>query len=142
MGKLAGKVTVSTAATSGMALAAAKLFVKEEGYVFITGRRKETLQDAVATFGKNVTGVQGDVSNLRGFEPLVRDGSRPAEEGRHVVQKALPLFDTGGSIILNRSIAGSNGFLAFGVYSASKAAVRSFPTPGLGSLRRGTSEST
>ena len=42
------------------------------------------------------------------------------------VQKALPLFNDGGSIIMNGSIAGSMGFPAFGVYSASKAAVRSF----------------
>ena len=42
------------------------------------------------------------------------------------VQKALPLFNDGGSIIMNGSIAGSMGFAAFGVYSASKAAVRSF----------------
>ena len=42
------------------------------------------------------------------------------------VQKALPLFQQGGSIILNGSIAGVKGFARFGVYSASKAAVRSF----------------
>jgi NAD(P)-dependent dehydrogenase (short-subunit alcohol dehydrogenase family) len=42
------------------------------------------------------------------------------------VQKALPLFRDGGSIILNASIAGSKGMEAFSVYSASKAAVRSF----------------
>ena len=42
------------------------------------------------------------------------------------VQKALPLFNDGGSIILNGSIASVKGFPAFGVYSASKAAVRSF----------------
>jgi len=42
------------------------------------------------------------------------------------VQKALPLFTDAGSIILNASIAGIKGFPAFGVYSASKAAVRSF----------------
>jgi NAD(P)-dependent dehydrogenase (short-subunit alcohol dehydrogenase family) len=42
------------------------------------------------------------------------------------VQKALPLFNDGGSIILNASIAGSRGFPAFSVYSATKAAVRSF----------------
>jgi NAD(P)-dependent dehydrogenase (short-subunit alcohol dehydrogenase family) len=42
------------------------------------------------------------------------------------VQKALPLFQNNGSIILNGSIAGSKGFGAFSVYSASKAAVRSF----------------
>ena len=42
------------------------------------------------------------------------------------VQKALPLFKDGGSIILNASIAGSKGMPAFSVYSATKAAVRSF----------------
>jgi NAD(P)-dependent dehydrogenase (short-subunit alcohol dehydrogenase family) len=42
------------------------------------------------------------------------------------VQKALPLFQDGGSIILNASIAGSKGFEAFSVYCATKAAVRSF----------------
>jgi NAD(P)-dependent dehydrogenase (short-subunit alcohol dehydrogenase family) len=42
------------------------------------------------------------------------------------VQKALPLFSNGGSIILNASIAASKGVPAFGVYNASKAAVRSF----------------
>jgi NAD(P)-dependent dehydrogenase (short-subunit alcohol dehydrogenase family) len=42
------------------------------------------------------------------------------------VQKALPLFRDGGSIILNASIAASKGMEAFSAYSASKAAVRSF----------------
>jgi NAD(P)-dependent dehydrogenase (short-subunit alcohol dehydrogenase family) len=42
------------------------------------------------------------------------------------VQKALPLFQDGGSNILNASIASIKGMEAFGVYSASKAAVRSF----------------
>jgi NAD(P)-dependent dehydrogenase (short-subunit alcohol dehydrogenase family) len=42
------------------------------------------------------------------------------------VQKALPLLVDGGSIILNASIVSSKGFHAFSVYSATKAAVRSF----------------
>jgi NAD(P)-dependent dehydrogenase (short-subunit alcohol dehydrogenase family) len=42
------------------------------------------------------------------------------------VQKALPLFRDGGSIILNASIASIKGIPSFSVYSASKAAVRSF----------------
>src|SRR5438477_12909866 len=42
------------------------------------------------------------------------------------VQKALPLFKDGGSIILNASIAGSKGLEALSVYNATKAAVRSF----------------
>jgi NAD(P)-dependent dehydrogenase (short-subunit alcohol dehydrogenase family) len=42
------------------------------------------------------------------------------------VQKALPLIPEGGSIILNSSIVGSKGLPANSVYSATKAAVRSF----------------
>jgi NAD(P)-dependent dehydrogenase (short-subunit alcohol dehydrogenase family) len=43
-----------------------------------------------------------------------------------VVQKALPLLNDGGSIILTSSIASMKGTPAFGVYAASKAAIRSF----------------
>src|SRR5215469_4563791 len=42
------------------------------------------------------------------------------------VQKALPLFQDGGSIILTASVGGSKGFEGVSVYSATKAAVRSF----------------
>jgi len=42
------------------------------------------------------------------------------------VQKAIPLFQDGGSVILNASTAGSKGVEAFSVYAATKAAIRSF----------------
>jgi NAD(P)-dependent dehydrogenase (short-subunit alcohol dehydrogenase family) len=42
------------------------------------------------------------------------------------IQKALPLMPDGGSIILNASIVASKGLAANSVYSATKAAVRSF----------------
>jgi NAD(P)-dependent dehydrogenase (short-subunit alcohol dehydrogenase family) len=42
------------------------------------------------------------------------------------VQKALPLMPDGGSIILNASINASKGFPAWGIYSSTKAALRSF----------------
>ena len=42
------------------------------------------------------------------------------------VQKLLPLLNDGGSIILNGSVASIKGTAAFGVYAASKAAIRSF----------------
>ena len=42
------------------------------------------------------------------------------------VQKALPLMPDGASIILNASIVASKGFSSHSVYSATKAAVRSF----------------
>ena len=40
--KLENRVAVITGATSGMALATAKLFVEEGAYVFVTGRRQES----------------------------------------------------------------------------------------------------
>src|SRR5580658_415104 len=70
MGRLEGKVAVITAATSGMALATAKLFVKEGAYVFITGRRHDRLEEAVKAIGRNVTGVQGDSANLADLDRL------------------------------------------------------------------------
>ncbi|WP_263353472.1 glucose 1-dehydrogenase [Acidicapsa acidisoli] len=42
------------------------------------------------------------------------------------VQKALPLIPDGGTIVLNASIVSVKGMPAFGVYNATKAAVRSF----------------
>jgi NAD(P)-dependent dehydrogenase (short-subunit alcohol dehydrogenase family) len=42
------------------------------------------------------------------------------------VQKAVPLMAPGGSIILSSSIVGSKGFANWSIYSATKAAVRSF----------------
>jgi NAD(P)-dependent dehydrogenase (short-subunit alcohol dehydrogenase family) len=42
------------------------------------------------------------------------------------VQKALPLMSEGGSIVINGSMAAVKGIPAFGVYAASKAALRSF----------------
>jgi NAD(P)-dependent dehydrogenase (short-subunit alcohol dehydrogenase family) len=70
MKKLEGKIAVITGATSGMALAAAKLFVEEGAYVFITGRRQEQVDSAVKHVGKNVTGVRGDAGNLSDLDRL------------------------------------------------------------------------
>jgi NAD(P)-dependent dehydrogenase (short-subunit alcohol dehydrogenase family) len=42
------------------------------------------------------------------------------------VQKVLPLLNTGASVILSGSTSASRGIPSFGVYAASKAAVRSF----------------
>jgi NAD(P)-dependent dehydrogenase (short-subunit alcohol dehydrogenase family) len=70
MGKLQGKVAVITGATQGIGLATAKLFVSEGAYVFITGRRHKELEEAVASIGSNVTGVQGDASNLADLDRL------------------------------------------------------------------------
>jgi NAD(P)-dependent dehydrogenase (short-subunit alcohol dehydrogenase family) len=160
MNKLEGKVAVITGGNSGIGLATAKRFVAEGAYVFVTGRRQTELNVAVRDIGKNVTDVQGDVSNLADLDRLYSIVKQ--QKGRidilfanaglgefstlgeisethfdktfdvnvkgllFTVQKAVPLFKDGGSIILNSSIAGSKGVEGFSVYSASKAAVRSF----------------
>jgi NAD(P)-dependent dehydrogenase (short-subunit alcohol dehydrogenase family) len=51
------------------------------------------------------------------------------------VQKALPLFNDGGSIFMTGSVASLKGFPGFGVYSASKAALHSFARTWLNELK-------
>jgi NAD(P)-dependent dehydrogenase (short-subunit alcohol dehydrogenase family) len=160
MSKLQGKVAVITGGTTGIGFAAAKLFVKEGAYVFITGRRQKELDDAVKKIGSNVAGVQGDISKLtdldRLYEIIKAKGKkidivfanagvaefaplgRITEEhfdklfGINVkgtlftAQKALPLMNDGGSIILTGSVASIKGTSAFWVYGATKAAIRNF----------------
>ena len=70
MKKLENKVAVITGASSGMALATAKLFVVEGTYVFITGRRKKELDEAVAAIGKNVMGIKCNSSVLSDLDHL------------------------------------------------------------------------
>src|SRR5206468_3685258 len=80
MGKLEGKIALVTGGTSGIGLATAKRFVNEGAYVFITGRREAELSVAAKEIGKNVTGVQGDVSNLADLDRLFAQIKR--EKGR------------------------------------------------------------
>src|ERR1700736_2373649 len=68
--KLQGKLAVITGGTTGIGLAAAKLFVKEGAYVFITGRRQKELDEAGKVIGKNVIGIQGDVAKLSDLDRL------------------------------------------------------------------------
>src|SRR6267378_6110953 len=70
MGKLEGKIALVTGGNGGIGLATAKQFVKEGAYVFITGRRQPELAAAVQEIGRDVTGVQGDVSNLGDLDRL------------------------------------------------------------------------
>lgn len=160
MGKLDGKIALVTGGNSGIGLATAKRFVDEGAYVYITGRRQSSLDDAVKYIGKNVTAVQGDVSNLADLDRLFAQIGK--EKGRldvvfanagagefaplgsyteehfdktfdvnvkglvFTVQKALPLMPNGATVVLNASIVSVKGMPQFGVYSATKAAVRSF----------------
>jgi NAD(P)-dependent dehydrogenase (short-subunit alcohol dehydrogenase family) len=160
MNRLEGKIALITGGNSGIGLATAQQFVNEGAYVFVTGRRDSELAAAVEAIGRNVTGVQGDVSNLADLDRLFAQIKQ--QKGRldivfanagmgklaafgditedlydltfdinvkgllFTVQKALPLLPDGASIILNASIVASKGLPANSVYSATKAAVRSF----------------
>jgi NAD(P)-dependent dehydrogenase (short-subunit alcohol dehydrogenase family) len=70
MHRLNGKIALITGGTGGIGLATAKQFVNEGAYVFITGRREPELAAAVKEIGRNVSGVQGDVSNLADLDRL------------------------------------------------------------------------
>ena len=169
MGKLDGKLAVITGGSSGMALAGARLFVEEGAHVFITGRRKEAVDEAVTLIGRNATGVQADSANLddldRLFDAVRREkgaidvlwaSAGTAEEGRlgeiseehfdatfglnargtlFTVQKALPLFNDGGSIFMTGSIASVRGYPSWSVYAASKAALHAYARVWLAELK-------
>jgi len=158
--RLDGKIAVITGGNSGIGLATAHRFVQEGAYVFITGRRQNELDSAVREIGENVTGVQGDVSNLGDLDRLYDTVKQ--QKGRidvlfanagigefgplgsiseehfdktfdinvkgllFTVQKALPLFQDVGSIILNAAAAAYKGVEGYSVYLATKAAIRSF----------------
>src|ERR1700740_542480 len=70
MGKLDGKTALVTGGSSGIGLATAHRFVDEGAYVFITGRREQELSAASQKIGRNVTGVQADVSKVSDLDRM------------------------------------------------------------------------
>lgn len=85
-------------------------------------KEKSHIDILFASAGRGDFGAIGDVTEKH-FDEIFDLNVRGT---LFTVQKALPLFNDGGSIILNGSVAAVKGFPEFGVYSASKAAVRSF----------------
>ncbi|MGA7524736.1 MAG: SDR family oxidoreductase [Acidobacteriaceae bacterium] len=73
MGALDGKVAVITGGNSGIGLATAKRFVEEGAHVFITARRQTELDRAISLIGKNVTAIQGDITNLDDLDRIVAE---------------------------------------------------------------------
>jgi NAD(P)-dependent dehydrogenase (short-subunit alcohol dehydrogenase family) len=66
-----GKTAVVTGGgTNGIGRATAARLVAEGAYVFITGRREHELNEAVAAIGRNVTAVQGDITNEADLDRL------------------------------------------------------------------------
>ncbi|MBQ0988796.1 SDR family oxidoreductase [Micromonospora sp. PSH03] len=72
MGQLDGKTALVTGGTTGIGLAAARRFAAEGAYVFVTGRRKGPVDEAVASIGANVTGIASDVSKLDDLDRVMR----------------------------------------------------------------------
>jgi NAD(P)-dependent dehydrogenase (short-subunit alcohol dehydrogenase family) len=68
--KLEGKVAVITGGSSGIGLATAQRFVSDGAYVFITGCLQSELDAEVELIGKNLIGVQSDVSTLADLHRL------------------------------------------------------------------------
>ncbi|WP_443478345.1 SDR family NAD(P)-dependent oxidoreductase [Novosphingobium aerophilum] len=68
--RLGGKIALITGATSGIGLATAKVFAGEGAKVFITGRRQDVLDKAVAEIGGDVTGIRADSASLADLDAL------------------------------------------------------------------------
>ena len=94
-------------------------------------KQKGKIDILFASAGKGEVAVLGEVTEQhfdREFGLIVRGTLFTA-------QKALPLINDGGSIILIGSVASVKGFPGFGVYAASKAALRSFARTWLNELK-------
>ncbi|MGA1856497.1 SDR family oxidoreductase [Azospirillum sp. 11R-A] len=78
--RLANKIAIVTGATSGIGLSTAKLFAAEGARVYITGRRKDALEKAVAEIGHAAVGVQANSSSNDDLDRLFAQVK--AEQGR------------------------------------------------------------
>jgi NAD(P)-dependent dehydrogenase (short-subunit alcohol dehydrogenase family) len=76
MSRLRDKIALITGGTSGIGLAAAQRFAAEGAFVYIFARRQEELGKTIASIGRNVTGVQGDVRKLEDLDQRTSASSR------------------------------------------------------------------
>ena len=78
--KLQGKTALVTGGSAGIGLAAAAALAAEGAHVYITGRRQEELDAAVADLGARVTAVRADAASLADIDTLME--TIKAESGR------------------------------------------------------------
>ena len=76
MKRLEGKVAVVTGGNSGIGLATAKRLQEEGAKVAISGRSKETLDEAVKAIGNGIVAVQSDVAKLTDIDKLYAEVSQ------------------------------------------------------------------
>ena len=79
--RLEGKVAVITGGSTGIGLASAKAFAAEGAKVFVTGRRQDALDSAVAEIGNGAVAVQADSANLADLDRLY---DRVRSEAGHI----------------------------------------------------------
>lgn len=157
---LKGKVALVTGGNSGIGFGAAKSLIEAGAFVYITSRRQQQLDEALAKLGQNARAIQADVTDKKAmgnvaaiiktekgaldvvFANAGGGNPIPLEEVTEdyldktynvnvkgvvfTVQSMLPILKDGSSIILNASITAYMGLKGFGIYAATKAAVRSF----------------
>lgn len=156
---LNGRVALVTGGTAGIGFGSAKCLLEHGVTVYITGRRKEVLEAAVAKLGKRAHGIQADASvkadmqrvsetiqaahgqldilsaNAGGGHatPLSELTEQQIDSELSInikgviltMQSMLGVLRNGASVVLNASITADMGLKGFGVYAATKAAVRS-----------------
>jgi NAD(P)-dependent dehydrogenase (short-subunit alcohol dehydrogenase family) len=103
MKRLEGKVALVTGGNSGIGLATAKRFQDEGAKVAISGRSKQTLDEAVKTIGNGVVAIQSDVSKLGDLDNLYTEVARKFGKIDVLfvnagVAKFAPLADTSESV--------------------------------------------
>ena len=159
MKKLEGKIALITGGTTGIGLAAARLFHDEGARVFITGRSETTLAEAKKQLPADITSIRSDASRLQDIDALVATLQARVDHidvafinagiakflpfesitpeifdemfdinirgAYFTIQKLLPLFRSGSSVVLTTSLAADLGIATSSAYGATKAALSS-----------------
>jgi NAD(P)-dependent dehydrogenase (short-subunit alcohol dehydrogenase family) len=92
MPRLEGKVAVISGGDSGIGLAITQRFVKEGAQVFIFGRHRDALDEAVQLTGANVTAIQADATRLEDLD-RVADAARNAKGKVDIVVSSAGLTE-------------------------------------------------